>query len=1222
MARSGSSSFRLNSSQPQPHFASSSSIFRFLHAFLVIVSIYLLNGVPRVVVAAPLELSLTSCVGHTSINSSPIQFTQGYFQFGKNSDGLLGPQRESGSELLRVDLIGSSSEVVSGFDNTTDKLATLFTSTTFLSSPVLTSASSLCYSLHPSPAPTTSTDDVETCIIPSGPVALNLSLPFNSIYPLTTLRTQVRIVDTAYPNPNELACVELEMTPYYPDGWYYRLVLWIPVGIAVGYWAVLWGGRAFASWCAASTSESERVGKSAAHQTGTGHGRDRRGSSSAAVSAGVKRKWSRVLGTAVMSAVSGDVLVTSPSLLRFVTPGFRDIIYHIQYCSFLSQIAVLWPDFVYPIATRGSWASLVGNVTFTQGTDAFSKLVDPFDLSSPYDPPSTFASTMNNSSSALYLDPSLPNVFLNMRGHSPGMDKYAFLVGIRPTDLFPMSAALFLLAIATIIVISLAVWVVHGVGAFLNSSMARKGGGMSVGVGSPPTSPGMFGRPLRELGDGEAGAYEHKGRGKSPVKIGGGRMDRAVASPARRQWWKFSVKGDVGAFYASSLQGNLIRVFLLFQGPLTAFTTYHFYLASTANSPSTTSIALAAVFFILILIAIPVYLSYRLATTPSPKLYDATRTLLALGPLYNVFGEGSQLYATVLMAASFIAGVVIGAGQKSGTTQVIILLVQEITVGLMTAVWLPWGLGASMGAMSFMFGVLRTITMILVLILCQAINIGNLASTWIAYAVVVIQAVVFLLYLLALIIKLIEALVRLIVRARFDDSADPYDSGILGAFSKASCCGDSLIRSSGRRRQNRRQGFRPRAGDNFSQHSQAPSQQGMLDLSRSSMSMTPARTPATNFDGTDDSSYFPRLVQDFSNETETGFIMGGWRPPPLIDYGGTTEPSSEYSPLRHQRQYSTAVPPDSPSPSTQLPQRGFSMVRGGRAAYETPYSLKQTSPPASPGPYQGLLYGQETLDTSTSHQQYYNESATASDSGTPSSMMFLPDSSGTHGLYSRPSDHYRKKSEPALSGNNQLSRTFNTSYQPGSNPSFSQSGFAIRPLPISSMPVPNEADDEEEDAESFQKPKRSSWFVKNPGNPKDEISDSDFDSELGSPPPGQAATSKWPFGSRKTKERAHLNREESIKMPSGPNAVGLSVAETSPSTTSEGQPVVRSFKVIRPKRQTFQSQTASTSLSRTPTDISLGKQASIGYGDILPVDAAGSPPIKSSFIVHRPERPI
>lgn len=136
------------------------------------------------------------------------------------------------------------------------------------------------------------------------------------------------------------------------------------------------------------------------------------------------------------------------------------------------------------------------------------------------------------------------------------------------------------------------------------------------------------------------------------------------------------------------------------------------------------STVLAAIFFFFVLFLTPIFLIYRLSTVPSPKLYDATRTLLSLGPLYNVFGEGAQMYAAVLMVGSFVGGVVVGAGQKSGTSQAVMLLIEEIAIGLITSVWLPWGLGASMGATSFGLGVGRMITMVLVLILCQAVSLS------------------------------------------------------------------------------------------------------------------------------------------------------------------------------------------------------------------------------------------------------------------------------------------------------------------------------------------------------------------------------------------------------------------------------------------------------------------------------------------------------------------
>ena len=162
--------------------------------------------------------------------------------------------------------------------------------------------------------------------------------------------------------------------------------------------------------------------------------------------------------------------------------------------------------------------------------------------------------------------------------------------------------------------------------------------------------------------------------------------------------------------------GNLIRLLLLFHLPLTLFSVHQFTLWHSPTAPSAISTLVLAVFAFLILsLLLPAYLLTRLFLTPSPKLYDATRTLLSLGPLYNLYGEGSQRYAAVLLGASLVVGVVIGAGQGSGTAQAVILLVVEIAVALVTSVWLPWGEGASMGGTSFTLCVARVVTMVLVL---------------------------------------------------------------------------------------------------------------------------------------------------------------------------------------------------------------------------------------------------------------------------------------------------------------------------------------------------------------------------------------------------------------------------------------------------------------------------------------------------------------------------
>jgi hypothetical protein len=40
-----------------------------------------------------------------------------------------------------------------------------------------------------------------------------------------------------------------------------------------------------------------------------------------------------------------DSSFSNPAELLVVTPGLRDVMYHIQFCSVLGMIAVNWPEF-------------------------------------------------------------------------------------------------------------------------------------------------------------------------------------------------------------------------------------------------------------------------------------------------------------------------------------------------------------------------------------------------------------------------------------------------------------------------------------------------------------------------------------------------------------------------------------------------------------------------------------------------------------------------------------------------------------------------------------------------------------------------------------------------------------------------------------------------------------------------------------------------------------
>jgi hypothetical protein len=162
----------------------------------------------------------------------------------------------------------------------------------------------LCNSLFPANlTPPYFPYNVTYCPLPAGPFAVNLSIPLYRSYALTTLSTQVRIVDTSQ-YANTLACVDIDLTPYNQDGWYYDLFLWLPVATAIGFWVVSWCARFAAGWVVGSgVAEYETKEENGTRRVRIeGSRREAR-----------MRKW----GTMIVSGLSGERFSVSGGLLRF-----------------------------------------------------------------------------------------------------------------------------------------------------------------------------------------------------------------------------------------------------------------------------------------------------------------------------------------------------------------------------------------------------------------------------------------------------------------------------------------------------------------------------------------------------------------------------------------------------------------------------------------------------------------------------------------------------------------------------------------------------------------------------------------------------------------------------------------------------------------------------------------------------------------------------------------
>ncbi|OCF74818.1 membrane protein [Kwoniella mangroviensis CBS 8886] len=896
--------------------------------------------------ATPLQAKFSSCLSSYSpiaAGQNQMNVSDVYAQIVPADEarelGLTG----DGHKVLRVDLTGVVGAEVSGYDNDTNKLATLFTNTKAATWHVYDSTSWLCNSLFPSELPTPySPYNTTYCPLPAGNFAINLSIPLYSSYALTTLQTQVRIVDTSAEAAN-LACLDIQVSPYIRKGWYYRLFLWLPVATAIGFWIVSWGARFVTGWIVGSgVAEYDQKESSALKIAGMG------GPNKKEVRL---RKW----GTMVISGLSGERLSVSGGLLRFCTPSLKDIMFHLQFCTMLGMIAVNWPEFAYPIFARGAWADLVWNTTLIQGSDAENKRVSAYPAN--YTVPTAFATQMNDDQYPLYLDTTTFNPLFDSHNSSNGMESFATAVGLRPQDLFGTCLAIFLLLTAAVALISLFIWFLHGLFEYLSIGSSKQ-------QGSPgPKRTSLGSSPRGSLGGKEA--YDPRnpslwsdGPNSLPTRASLAHQAKVnSASPFRRIWLRFRFKGEAGAFHAAALYGNLIRLILIFHMPITAFSIYQLTLGSRASIVSRVFAALA---FAFISVIIPAFILHRISRTASGKLYDATRTLLSLGPMYNIYVENKQMYRIVPLTASLIVGIVVGAGQKSGIAQAIIVIIVELAMLIIPGVWYPWGEGASMGASNAFLGLLRLCTMVLVMLLSRPIALNTPTNDWIAYAIFILQAIIFIFFLLMLITKIIEGSVRVFGGVHFDESTHPLDGGIFAAIMDLDCLngvrgGKAAARKRRKRGSKQLQRNVSAAGSLTTQmmldrHSQGVSRHPVVSSEVSTPFLTPGY-PAMPMQQRQDHSYFPGYTpplgppppeqERLSSESRSAeghgdAIMDAWRPSPInTSSKGGYAPPGTYVPSATSPTHGMYGQPQQGS----TPQRGFSVVRGGRADAENPYEV-------------------------------------------------------------------------------------------------------------------------------------------------------------------------------------------------------------------------------------------------------------------------------------------
>ncbi|TFY79835.1 hypothetical protein EWM64_g4175 [Hericium alpestre] len=797
---------------------------------------------------------------------------------------------------------------------------------------------------------------------------------FSSYVPLSTsheLTTLQTRLRAVDPFSNELLCIDVASTPLHPG----------PVGSVYGRARIiLYASVAIAAayWILVGIARISTAWERRAGWSGRG-------------------LLPRVenAGFVVASAVSGEGLSKSPALMRFD-----------------------------PLLSQTAWAHLVYNVTIAQGKDASQDHWNPVSAP-PFQPSSNFADQLSDPNSPLFVDTTVPNTLFTLPTDAPsGLASLAWTIGVRPQDLFGICLIIFLAILGGTIVLSCLIWALDSWGTRMDKSLSQARTANAYAARSP-----RYSATSKDMLDGIGPSPQPEEERSMNSHFLFRATSRFPSTP--RKYWR--LRPNFSSLHFSVLHGNLVRIVMYFHLPVTIFSSYQMTLSHTHASVA--SIALAAVSFVVFSVIIPALLILRLFMTPTSKLYDDTWTLLSLGPLYNHYRHGSQLFACLFFATSLAFGITIGCGQKSGTAQAIIILAIEVICALVTSVWLPWAHGASMGLISFLFCVARIVIAVLLVILTPTVSIGGEAGQWVTYAILFILALIYLAFVLMLTCKIIEGLVRIFGRIGFDRSRHAIDTGLLGACGMLGCCGP-------RKRVSRR---------HRSKLSDLPVAAMPPDFSRPTFHQDSTPTPSV---GPPSVLRPEHALQPYKEESddEGGFIMGAWRPFPRPGYSVVEG----------------GYPSGSPGGASSGSKSGFSRVGGGRAHYQAPYAIASGSSLTFP-----------SVERNATHQQRVSDDSSTS----PPSPSIVNAERPMHPNYNLPPGamppHVRTKSQTAVIETPAAPAKVSSAHQDAAVAARRQSlrpdivSPEIRPLPRGPVQIPKFGH-----VEDPQKPRvwdRTSW---------------------------------------------------------------------------------------------------------------------------------------------------
>ncbi|CAG8574198.1 1705_t:CDS:2 [Ambispora gerdemannii] len=207
----------------------------------------------------------------------------------------------------------------------------------------------------------------------------------------------------------------------------------------------------------------------------------------------------------------------------------------------------------------------------------------------------------------------------------------------------------------------------------------------------------------------------------------------------------------------SFLLGNMLRFFFLFYFPILS-TAFYQVIIHEYNPWYVVSIAVVIIVLCIVLPIVITVLIYRVS--PHMYLLNDMSYRLKYGPLYNTLKERGLMFFIIFLTYNFMRGVIVGAGQESGLTQTIVLVILELLLLIIVISRFPFLEGTRINLINIALGIIRTVISGFLLFFISSLEISEVGRQIVGYIIIFFHGLAYLILTLFTIRNLLELMFR------------------------------------------------------------------------------------------------------------------------------------------------------------------------------------------------------------------------------------------------------------------------------------------------------------------------------------------------------------------------------------------------------------------------------------------------------------------------------